>query len=116
MPPVAVRSLEDDWIVAATTEGYMLVIPLAELPQMVRGKGNKIINIPSAKFKAREEYVQAIGLIEEGEKLVVHAGKKYKTMKTDEVMEHAGERGRRGNKLPRGYQNVDRIEVQGKGS
>jgi topoisomerase-4 subunit A len=112
MPPVAVRSLEEDWIVAVTTEGFMLVIPLGDLPQMARGKGVKIINVPSAKLKAREEYVAAMDLIQDGEKLTVHAGKKHKTMKADEVDEHAGERGRRGRKLPRGYQKVDRVEVQ----
>jgi topoisomerase-4 subunit A len=111
LPPVAVRSLNDDWIVAATTEGYMLVLPLVELPQMARGKGNKIINIPSARLKSREEYVAAIVCIQDGEKLTVHAGKKYKTMKPDEVDEFAGERGRRGHKLPRGFQKVERIEV-----
>ncbi len=112
MPPVPVRSLEEDWIVAVTTEGFMLVIPLGDLPQMARGKGVKIINVPSAKLKAREEYVAAMDLIQDGEKLTVHAGRKHKTMKADEVDEHAGERGRRGRKLPRGYQKVDRVEVQ----
>jgi topoisomerase-4 subunit A len=111
LPPVAVRNPKDDWIVAVTTEGYMLVLPLTELPQMARGKGNKIINIPSARLKSREEYVAAMACIQDGEKLTVHAGKKYKTMKPDEVDEFAGERGRRGHKLPRGYQKVERIEV-----
>jgi topoisomerase-4 subunit A len=111
LPPVAVRSLEDDWIVAATTEGYMLVIPLSEVPQLSRGKGNKIINIPSAKLKSREEYVAAIECVQDGEKLTVYAGKKHKTMSADEVDEFAGERGRRGRKLARGYQKVDRLEV-----
>jgi topoisomerase-4 subunit A len=50
-------------------------------------------------------------LIQDGEKLTVYAGKKHKTMKAGEVDEHAGERGRRGRKLPRGYQKVDRMEV-----
>jgi topoisomerase-4 subunit A len=112
LQPVPIRSLEDDWIVAVTTEGYMLVIPLAELPQMSRGKGNKIINIPSARLKAREEYVAALDCIQDGEKLTVYAGKKHKTMKADEVDEFAGERGRRGRKLPRGYQKVERINVE----
>ena len=114
LPPVPVRSLEDDWIVAVSTEGYMLVIPLAELPQMTRGKGNKIINIPSARLKAREEYVAAVRCIQDGEKLTVFAGKKHKTMKAAEVDEFEGERGRRGRKLPRGYQKVDRIRVEEK--
>jgi topoisomerase-4 subunit A len=111
LQPVPVRSIEDDWIVAATTEGYMLVIPLAEVPQLSRGKGNKIINIPSARLKSREEYVAAIDCIQDGEKLTVYAGRKHKTMQAVEVDEYAGERGRRGRKLPRGYQKVERLEV-----
>ena len=112
LPPVPIRSLQDDWIVAASSEGYMLVIPLAELPQMSRGKGVKIINIPAAKLKSREEAVAAMDCIQDGEKLTVYAGKKHKTMKAAEVDEFAGERGRRGKKLPRGYQKVDRIRVE----
>jgi topoisomerase-4 subunit A len=114
MPPVTVRSIEDDWIVAVTTAGYMLVLPLVDLPQLSRGKGNKIINIPAAKLKNREEFVAAFDCIQEGEKLTIHAGRKHKTMRADEVDEFAGERGRRGHKLPRGYQKVDRVEVKGK--
>ena len=114
LAPVPVRSLEDDWIVAVTTAGHMLVIPLAELPQMTRGKGNRIINIPSARLKNREEYVAAVRCIQDGEKLTVYAGKKHKTMKAAEVDEFAGERGRRGRKLPRGYQKVDNISVEEK--
>jgi len=115
LPPVPVRSLDEDQIVAVTTEGHMLVTPLAELPQLARGKGNKIINIPSAKLKAREEYLCSIDIIQGDEKLIIHAGKKHKTMKPEEVNEHLAERGRRGIKLPRGYQKVDRIEVLNKG-
>jgi topoisomerase-4 subunit A len=111
LPPVPVRSLKDDWIVAISTGGHMLVIPLEDVPQMSRGKGNKIINIPSAKLKTRDEYVKAIDCLQDGEKLTIYVGKKHKTMKADEVDEFAGERGRRGRKLPRGYQKVDRIEV-----
>ena len=111
LPPVRVRSLGDDWIVAITNAGYMLVTALNELPVLSRGKGNKIINVPAAKFKAREEYVSLITLVQDGEKVTVYAGKKHKTMKGAEVDEYAAERGRRGWKLPRGYQAVDRVEV-----
>jgi topoisomerase-4 subunit A len=111
LPPVKVRSIEDDFIVAISSEGHMLVTELAELPRMSRGKGNKIINVPSAKLKAGEESVCAIKLIQDGEKLTVYAGKKHKTMSATEVDEHYAERGKRGLKLPRGYQKVDKIEV-----
>ena len=111
LPPVKVRSMEDDWIVAVTSEGYMLVTHLGELPQMARGKGNKIVNVPPAKLKNREETVVATILVQDGETIKVTAGKKYKVMKGAEVDEYAGERGRRGAKLPRGYQKVDALEL-----
>lgn len=90
----------------------MLVTEISELPQMARGKGNKIINIPAARLKAGDEKVVALSLIQDGEKLTVHSGKKYKVMKPDEVDSYYGERGRRGLKLPRGYRSVDLLEVQ----
>ncbi len=112
LPAVPVRDLEHDYIVAVTSEGHMLVTEVSELPQMSRGKGNKIINIPAAKLKAAEEFVSALALIQDGEKLTIHSGKKYKNMKPDEVDSYYGERGRRGLKLPRGYRSVDRLEVE----
>ncbi|WP_018231932.1 DNA topoisomerase IV subunit A [Thioalkalivibrio thiocyanodenitrificans] len=109
LPPVRVRDPEQDWIAAATSEGHLLVTPLAELPRMARGKGNKIINVPSAKLKTRAEWVAAVTLVQDGEPLTVVAGRKFKTMKGPEVDEYAGERGKRGRKLPRGFQKVDAL-------
>ncbi len=111
LPAVPVRDIEADYIVAVTSEGHMLVTELSELPQMARGKGNKIINIPAARLKAGDESVTVLSLVQDGEKLTVHSGKKYKVMKPDEVDSYYGERGRRGLKLPRGYRSVDRLEV-----
>ncbi|MDH5766400.1 MAG: DNA topoisomerase IV subunit A [Gammaproteobacteria bacterium] len=110
--PVKVRSLEDDWIVAISSEGHMVVTALEELPQMAKGKGNKIINVPPAKLKDGAEWICAIELIQDGEKLKLYCGAKHKVMKPDEVDEHTTERGKRGLKLPRGYQKVDKIEVE----
>jgi topoisomerase IV subunit A len=112
LPPVRVRDIALDWIAAATSEGHLLVTPLGELPRMARGKGNKIINVPSARLKTREEWVAAITLVQDGEPLTVVAGRKFKTMKGPEVDEYAGERGKRGRKLPRGYQKVDELKVE----
>jgi topoisomerase-4 subunit A len=112
LPPVPVRNLENSLIAAVTTDGYMLVITAADLPLMSRGKGNKIINIPSARLKSREEFVTAIACVQNGEQLIIHAGKQHKTIKTDELKGFAGERGRRGRKLPRGYQKNLSVKVQ----
>ncbi len=99
------------WLTAVSNEGRMLVFPLSELPELARGKGNKIINIPSARVLAREEFVIAVNVISEKETLKIISGKRYLTLKFKELEHYLGERGRRGNKLPRGFQKVDRVEV-----
>lgn len=99
-------------IAAVSNEGRLLVFPLSELPQLARGKGNKIINIPSSRLQAREEFVVDYGVISEGGSLVVHSGKRYLVMKSKDLEHYRGERGRRGHKLPRGFQKVDRLAVE----
>ena len=111
MQPVAVTNYEDAYVAAVTNEGRMLLFPLADLPQMARGKGNKIIGIPSARIQAREEFVVDVAVLMETDTLRVHAGKRHVNMKFSELEHYQGERGRRGHKLPRGFQKVDRIEV-----
>ena len=102
----------DALIAAVSNEGRLLVFPIAELPELARGKGNKIINIPSSRLQAREEYVIDYGVISQGDALVVHSGKRYLVMKAKDLEHYSGERGRRGHKLPRGFQKVDKLEVE----
>ena len=112
LPPRPVHDPEQDYIAAATSDGHLLVLPAAELPQMSRGKGNRIIGIPPARLKAREEWLAALAVPGPQDRLVVHAGRRHKTMRPEEWLEYRGERGKRGRKLPRGYQKVDRLEVE----
>ncbi|QIB65811.1 DNA topoisomerase IV subunit A [Kineobactrum salinum] len=100
------------WVAVVSSEGRLLVFPLQELPQLARGKGNKIIGIPTARVQAREEFVVAIQVITEAQSLVVLAGKRHLTLKFTELEHYRGERGRRGNKLPRGFQKVDDMRIE----
>lgn len=90
----------------------MLVFPVAELPALSRGKGNKIIAIPGKRVLNREEFVVAIASVPEGGRLTAYSGKRHITLKPADLEIYQGERGRRGNKLPRGFQKVERIEVE----
>ena len=112
LPPVKVTDVESDQIAAVSSAGHILVTPVEQLPQMAKGKGNKIINIPSKLLKAGDEKVVAITIVPEGSKLTVYSGKKHKTMKPSELDGYWGERGRRGLKLSQGYRTVDRLEVE----
>ena len=111
LSPAPVAAVEGSWVAAVTTEGRLLVFPLEDLPQLSRGKGNKIIGIPAARVQSREEFVVAVQVITEKDALLVYAGKRHIKLKFSELEHYRGERGRRGNKLPRGFQKVDAVSV-----
>ena len=111
LPPLYVNNYETDFLAAITTEGRMLVIPVKVLPELPRGKGNKIIHIPPARFKKREEFVKLLEVIPEDATIKVHAGKQSVRLTPEIISSFIGERGRRGKKLPRGYRKADRIEI-----
>lgn len=111
LPPVRVRDVEADWVVSVGSEGNMLVIPLVDVPILPKGKGNKIINIPSKKVVAGEESMRAIALVQDGEAITLYSGKRTKKMKGEEIDTFEGERGQRGLKLSQGYRSIDAIEV-----
>lgn len=111
LPAGAVSDVATDRIVAVTTEGRMLMIPLKELPEMAKGKGNKIIGIPPAKVATREEFVVGMAVVPMGGSLTIYSGKRHLTLKPKDLEHYAGERGRRGAKLPRGFQRVDALSA-----
>ena len=113
LQPSPIAAIEGSWVAAASNEGRLLVFPLADLPQLARGKGNKIIGIPAARVQSREEFVVAVQVISEQNSLLVYAGKRHIKLKFSELEHYRGERGRRGNKLPRGFQKVDAIRIEG---
>jgi topoisomerase-4 subunit A len=111
LQPASVQGDGDLLVAAATTEGRLLVFPLGELPELARGKGNKIIGIPSARAAAREEYMVGVVVMSEGDLLQVTAGKQHLKLKFSDLENYRGERGRRGNKLPKGFQKVAGLAV-----
>ncbi len=111
LPPQIVTDPSQALLAAVSNDGRLLVFPVTELPELPRGKGNKIMNIPSARAAAREEYVIAVSVIHPGQQLTLHSGKRFITLKAADLEHYKGERGRRGNKLPRGFQKVDKAEV-----
>ena len=110
--PRPLKSRDQDWLAAVTTEGRLLVFPVRDLPQLGKGKGNKIIGIPGDRVASREEYLTDLAVLPEGSTLVLQAGKRTLSLKSEDLEHYKGERGRRGNKLPRGFQRVDALLVE----
>ncbi|MCF6325481.1 MAG: DNA topoisomerase IV subunit A [Gammaproteobacteria bacterium] len=114
LTPAPIRNTATDLVVTITTEGRMLVNPVSELPELGKGKGIKVIGIPSKRIAEREEYVVAMTIVPEKATLVVYSGQRHLNLKAKDLAAYEGERGRRGNKLPRGFQRVERVEVEEK--
>ncbi len=112
LSPKMIKDLDNELIVSVTNQGRMLLFSVKELPTLSKGKGNKIINIPSAKVASREEFVIDTAVIGAGQTLKLMVGKRYLTLSLKDLEHYRGERGRRGNKLPRGYQRVEKLVVE----
>jgi topoisomerase-4 subunit A len=112
LQPLYIESLENTLLAAITNAGRLLVFPLNALPELPKGKGNKIIHLPPQKVKEREEFVTTLALLPEAGTLIIHAGRRHFKLTPGNLAEFMGERGRRGKKLPRGLRNVDGITVE----
>jgi len=109
--PMPVNTPESDHLAAVTHQGRLLIFGIDRLPQMARGKGNKIIQIPTVHIKTGEDFLKILTIVPHECDLIVHAGKRYLNLKPGNQVDFTGERGRRGKLLPRGFQKVDRIEI-----
>ncbi len=111
MTPQPIKDPATDQVVAISNEGRMLVFPVSELPKLAKGKGNKILSIASARAASREEYLKILAVVPADSGVTLVAGKRKMTIKASDLAHYVGERGRRGNKLPRGLQRIDELLV-----
>ncbi|URL01077.1 DNA topoisomerase IV subunit A [Avibacterium sp. 20-126] len=110
LPPLTLQA-HQQLLVALTSAGRMLIFPVQDLPELSKGKGNKIISIPAANAKDRSELLVRLLLISEQASLVFHSGKRKITLKAEDLQCFRAERGRKGSQLPRGLHSNAEIEV-----
>jgi len=111
LTPLWLGNVESDQLAVAAGDGRLLVFAASEIPNMNKGKGVRLINIPQAAFANKREWLNSVAVIPEGESLTLHAGRRHLTLKPADLAHYSGERGKRGHKLPRGLQKVTRVEV-----
>ncbi|MGN6152757.1 MAG: DNA topoisomerase IV subunit A [Lysobacteraceae bacterium] len=110
LAPVLAAGGDAGRIVAVTSAGHLIAFPLAELPELDKGKGNKLIEIPKAKRST--ERVVAIAVVPPGGTLSVKSGARTMSLSFKELEPYIGARGGRGGLLPRGWQKVDALSVE----
>ncbi len=107
--PAPVPADTECLIAAVSSIGRLLLFELEELPELAKGKGNKLLNIPSKKYKDGEETLIAVAVVPEEGDLQVHSGKRMMTIKWRDTDDYYGERALRGRMLPQGWRKVERL-------
>ena len=108
--PAPVPSGRECLIAAVSSIGRLLVFEMDDLPELAKGKGNKLINIPSKKYKSGEETMVAATVIPEDGDLQVHTGTRTMTVKWNDLDDYYGDRALRGSLLPKGWRKVERLQ------
>lgn len=110
LPPLLPEENETQ-VFVLTAQGRVLVFPLEELPQLSKGKGNKLIAIPAAQAASGADKITALALLSEQSTVTLYNGKRKLILRPADWQHYRGERGKKGTLLPRGLQRIDRIEL-----
>ncbi len=112
LAPAAVPSA-DSLVAAVSSEGKLLAFPVSEVPEMPRGKGNKLYDIPGKKARERTELMSAVAVVPPNASLVLWSGEQKKTLEWRELKDYVGQRAQRGAVLKRGWpRKIERMEAQ----
>jgi len=111
LKPAAIND-ESDLLAVVTLQGRLLIFPVADLPALARGKGNKLIQIPLLELASEKDYVVSVLSIPENSALKVVSGKRFLTLKTVDMEHYKSARAKRGLALPRGFQRVEGLECE----
>lgn len=111
LPPTRIDNSQGTLLVAITSKGYALAVEMQEIPELTRGKGNKIIGMPKSKTED-VEYLKHIAAVMPGETLVLRSGKRHKELSYNDLQNYLGTRGRRGRVLPIKWRNIHSVKIK----
>lgn len=112
LAPAPVPSV-DSLVAVVSSEGKLLAFPVAEVPEMPRGKGNKLYDIPGKKAKARSELMTALAVVPPAASLVLWSGETSRVLEWRDLKDYLGQRAQRGAVLKRGWpRRIERMEAR----
>ncbi len=111
LPPIEIDS-DDRLLLSITASGRMILFPVMDLPELSKGKGNKIVSLTKSKeSNSLDDALIHMLLITPETSLTLYVGKRKLTLYPADLQKFRAERGRKGTLLPRGLQKIDRIEI-----
>jgi topoisomerase-4 subunit A len=99
----------DARVALVNSEGRLLLFPASEVPELPRGKGNRLFGIPTPKSKSREERLVAAATLRATQSLAVYSGERQMTLSPADLKDYRGARAQRGAMLPRGWRTVEHL-------
>ena len=111
LPPAPVPA-EGSLVAVTSKDGKLLVFPVKDVPELPRGKGNKLFDVPAKKFKARADFLTGMTVVPPDKGLIVRSGDRKMTISWKDLKGYRGARAQRGSVLPRGWRNVDLLETE----
>ena len=100
----------DALVAVVGSEGKMLTFPVRDIPEMPRGKGNKLYDISGKKVASREEFLTGMAVVPPNGTLILWAGEERKELNWKDLADYRGQRAQRGAVLPRGWRKITRLE------
>ncbi|HEY1724639.1 MAG TPA: DNA topoisomerase IV subunit A [Steroidobacteraceae bacterium] len=110
LPPASIPAIAEAHIALVNSEGRLLLLPASEVPELARGKGNKLFGIPTKKAESRQETLLAMTVLSAAQSLLVRSGERQMTLKPADLKDYVGARAQRGALLPRGWRTVEAIQ------
>ncbi|AVH15353.1 DNA topoisomerase IV subunit A [Acinetobacter indicus] len=93
-------------VAVLSSAGRLLIVDLAELPVLNKGKGNKLIQLEP------KDQIVSMTMLNLDEIIQVFAGQQQLKLKGDDLQKYIGKRGTKGQLLPRGYQKANKLLIQ----
>ena len=111
LPAVKIEP-EQEYLAAVSSDGRLLAFPLDELPELARGRGDKILGLPAGEGL----HLVAVCAFAKRQLVRVDSGQRYMRLRPIALRKYIGPRGRRGLVLPRGYRKVDALDAESRTS
>lgn len=109
VPPLLIDA--DSRIALATSAGYLLLIDQADIPELDKGRGNKLIQIPRPRLDGGEERLVAVACVGAGQSLRIEGSRSIK-LKPADLAELIGARAGRGKLIAKGLKRIDGLRVE----
>jgi topoisomerase-4 subunit A len=113
LSPQLINHIDNEILAAVTTKGRLLIFPVSQMPQLDKGKGNKIISIPKKELTSSDpEKLKLLRILPDNVNLVINTKRDSLILNKENQENYIGKRAQRGKKLPRGYQVIRSLEIE----